>query len=105
VSHSAVKIDSVSGDTLTIGEGAETVLAGRQYGFSPAWALGSAGAISKFPVISGVQQLIILAEPGTETAVGYCGKRWRGAGRQVRIVKSAVGSDLNDALMSEIAAP
>jgi hypothetical protein len=46
-----------------------------------------------------VQQLIILAEPGAKTAVSYCGQRWRGAGRQVRIVKSTVGSDLNDALM------
>jgi putative DNA primase/helicase len=42
----AIKIDRLDGDHLCIGEGLETVLAGRIFGCMPAWALGSAGAIA-----------------------------------------------------------
>jgi phage/plasmid primase-like uncharacterized protein len=60
----AIKIDD---DTdvelgLVIGEGLETVLAGRQLGFRPAWALGSSGAIKTFPVLSGITALTILVD-------------------------------------------
>ena len=46
--------------SLVIGEGVETVLAGMQLGFRPAWALGSAGAIKSFPVLAGIEALTIL---------------------------------------------
>jgi hypothetical protein len=49
---------------LVIGEGAETCLAARKMGFRPVWALGSVGAIGRFPIIPGVTQLTILGEAG-----------------------------------------
>ena len=49
----AIKFDPI-GDTLSIGEGIETCMAARQLGLGAAWALGSVGAISFFPLIDGV---------------------------------------------------
>jgi len=45
-------------------EGIETCMAAQQLGIRPAWALGSVGAISFFPVIESVQELILLGETG-----------------------------------------
>jgi putative DNA primase/helicase len=86
---------------LTIGEGVETCMAACQLGLGPAWALGSVGAISFFPIIEGVSELTILAEAGDASAraVQICGRRWHRAGRRVLISRSKVGSDHNDALM------
>ncbi len=64
VHRAAVKLDAIGGDTLAIGEGVETCMAAREFGFEPAWALGSVGAIPFFPVIPGVKQLVILGETG-----------------------------------------
>jgi putative DNA primase/helicase len=82
VHRTAIKFDAIS-DRLAIGEGVETCMAARQPGFKPAWALGSVGAISFFPLIDGVKQLMILGEPGDASAqsIKFCGKRWRKAGR------------------------
>src|SRR5262249_35687616 len=63
----AIKLDPV-GERLCIGEGLETSLAARQLGFTPAWALGSVGAISFFPVIDNVKQLTVLGETGEASA-------------------------------------
>jgi putative DNA primase/helicase len=81
----------------------ETALAGRELDYKPAWALGSVGAISVFPVIENVQTLVILGERGDASAraIQFCGKRWLRAGRRVRVVKPKIGDDVNDALMSE----
>ncbi len=62
------------------------------------------GAISFFPLIDGVKQLVILGEQGAASAraIKLCGTRWRRAGRRVRIVMPDAGfSDLNDVLISE----
>jgi hypothetical protein len=85
VQRAATKFDAV-GETLAIGEGIESVLAARQLGFAPAWALGSVGAISFFPLTDGVKQLVILGEAGDASAraIKSCGTRWRKAGRRVR---------------------
>ncbi len=101
-SGAAVKLDAddeVSGG-LHLAEGVETALAGRQLGFRPCWALGSAGGIKAFPVLSGIECLTLLAEsdPTNAKAVTECGTRWHRAGREVTIVEPAIGSDLNDAL-------
>jgi putative DNA primase/helicase len=98
---SAVKLGDKPTDTLAIGEGVETCLAACQLGYKPAWALGSVGAISFFPIIESVRTLIILGETGTASAdaVQLCGRRWTRTGRRVRIARSSVGSDLNDELM------
>ncbi len=98
----AIKLDP-SGATLTIGEGVETCLAARELGYKPAWALGGAGGISFFPLLDGVQTLVILGERGQASAraIQFCGKRWVRAGRRVRVVKPKIGDDVNTAIMSE----
>ncbi len=76
---------------LAIGEGIETVLAGMQRGFLPAWATGFSGAIATFPVLPGIDALTIMVDndalrdgrqAGPDAAV-ECAKRWVAAGREV----------------------
>jgi Toprim domain-containing protein len=100
VHRAAIKLGTPVG-RLAIGEGVETCLAAVQLGLGPAWALGSVGSISFFPVVDGVPELKILAESGDASgrAVQICGRRWRRAGRRVLVSRSNVGTDHNDALM------
>ena len=57
-----------AGKQLVIGEGLETVLAAatrmpyRGEPLRPAWAMLSDGAMKRFPVIDGVERLIVLAD-------------------------------------------
>lgn len=53
VREAAVKISPDDGVTLglVVGEGVESCLAAAMLGYRPVWALGSAGAIAKLPVI------------------------------------------------------
>jgi putative DNA primase/helicase len=104
VGGAAIKID---GDQdveygLTICEGFETGMAGRDLGFRPVWALGSAGAIGSFPLLSGIDALIILAETddrgANARAVRTCGDRWAAADRDVLVATPRVAGDMNDAL-------
>ena len=101
-SGAAVKIDADDAVTmgLTIGEGVETVQAARQLGFRPGWALGSAGAISAFPILGGVDCLTILAEhdDANRRAVDACAGRWHVAGREVIVIEPVSGSDILDAM-------
>jgi hypothetical protein len=98
----AIKFDADENVTigLTIGEGAETVATARQHDLRPAWALGSVGAIARFPVLAGVESLTLLAEIGTASAraVDECGACWHAKNREVIVVRSRLGSDLNDAV-------
>jgi putative DNA primase/helicase len=102
VHRAAVKLQSVVGDTLAIGEGVETCMAAREMGItSPVWAVGSTGGISKFPILEGVKTLVILGEKGEASAkaVNFCTRRWITAGRKVeRIMPDEPFSDLNDEL-------
>jgi putative DNA primase/helicase len=103
VNNAAIKLDTPDNGTLVIGEGVETCLAGRQLGFKPAWALGSAGSLSRFPVIDGIKQLTLLGENDAASAgaVEICNERWQSAGRTVSIVlPDACHGDLNDELMA-----
>ena len=102
VRRSAIKL-GMAADKLTIGEGLETCMAATQLGLAPAWALGSVGQISYFPVIDGVSELTILAEAGEASAraVQICGRRWRRADRRVLIARSEIGDDINDGLMAQ----
>jgi hypothetical protein len=103
VHRAAVKLDAI-GNTLAIGEGVETSMAARQLGYAPAWALGSAGAISRFPLLDGVTRLRPLGE-NDETnarAIKTVSQRWYRAGRKVQSVMPSAGSDLNDELMAQI---
>jgi putative DNA primase/helicase len=102
VHRAAIKLDSAN-ERVCIGEGIETCLAGRQLGFAPAWALGSVGAISFFPLIDNARELIIFGETGEASAdaIKIVGRRWRKAGRRVRVVMPNVGADLNDVILLE----
>jgi putative DNA primase/helicase len=102
--HRCAIMFGTAGDELVIAEGIETSAAGMAYGFTPAWALGSAGAISFLPIIERVQRLVILTENDATNAraTSICTKRWRKVGKHVRQVLPAYGcSDLNDALIRE----
>jgi putative DNA primase/helicase len=103
VHRAAIMLDP-PGDKLVVGEGVETAMAARQLGYRPAWALGSVGAISFFPLLPKIKHLVILGEAGkpSQEAIKMCGQRWSQDGRQVQIAFSEIGSDINDALISEI---
>jgi hypothetical protein len=106
VGGAAIKIDADQDveQGLTISEGFETGQAGRAMGFRPTWALGSAGAIGTFPVLSGIDALTVLAEPdkANARAVELCGNRWSDAGREVLVVRSTLG-DMADAVKASAA--
>ena len=86
---------------LAIGEGIETTLAGMMLGFCPAWTVGAAGGIKKFPVLAGIEALTIFVD-ADESETGQrsareCSARWTDAGREVvRIVPNCIGEDLAD---------
>jgi len=94
----AIKLDAEPSATLTIGEGVETVLAARAAGFTPAWALGSSGAVRAFPVLRNVRELTILQEndPTSRRDVQVCSRRYLGVRRPVNIVEPKIGNDFND---------
>jgi putative DNA primase/helicase len=92
---------------LAVGEGLETVLSAVRLGFSPAWAVGDAGNVRAFPVLSGVECLTIIVdndESGTgQRAALDCSSRWTGAGREVfRVVPDRRGDDLNNILQRAV---
>lgn len=100
VAGSAVKLDPV-GPALVIGEGIETCMAARQLGFSPVWAVGSAGAIEKFGPVAGVNTLTVLGENDTganRRAAAECCRKW--APREVGLfAPPGEFKDVNDVLM------
>lgn len=88
-------------ETLVIGEGIESALSAKQIGYGPGvWAMGSAGAMGRLPVLDGVQRLVLLEERDTASAnaVSDCGHRWTRAGHAVSVVLPKTGKDLNDSL-------
>jgi putative DNA primase/helicase len=95
------------GKRLVIAEGIETALAAatrithRDSLLRPIWATGCAGNMRRFPVIDGVEQLIILVDndrSGTgQQAAAECAQRWSDAGRVViRLIPKKLDSDFND---------
>jgi putative DNA primase/helicase len=104
VAGAAIKIDADENveQGLTVGEGFESCLAAHALGFRPVWALGSADAIAKFPVLSGIDTLTILAETddsgANANAVRSCGNRWAAAEREIIVATPRVVGDMNDAL-------
>jgi putative DNA primase/helicase len=98
VQRAAVMLDQ-AGDVLHVGEGIETMIAARQLGLAPAWALGSAGMVAHFPVTStGHLRICGERDEASARAVELCTRRWQAAGRQVQVVLPTVGKDLNDEL-------
>jgi hypothetical protein len=110
VGGAAIKIDDDIDveQGLVVGEGLETVLAARQLGLRPAWALGSAGAIRNFPVLSGIDALTILVDHDApdqrgrqagQAAATECWHRWKGAGREVLAFSTdRLGTDIADVI-------
>jgi CHC2 zinc finger len=103
VAGAAIKLDPEPAITkrISIAEGIETALTARQLGFGPVWALGSAGAIERFPVLHGIEELSINREhcDANERAAEACATRWREAFRKVLNIWPDAGSkDLNDEL-------
>ncbi len=95
----AIKLDPAADGVLTIGEGIETVMAAREAGYTPGWALGSSVAVKTFPVLRRANELIILEEndPTSRRDVKTCAKRYLNAKKPVTLVTSNVGNDFNDA--------
>jgi hypothetical protein len=102
VAGSAIKLDPLN-DRLCVGEGLETVMAARQLGLRPCWALGSAGAIAKFPHIASVEQLTILGENdggANRRAAEACRDNWRGK-RVTLLLPSGGVKDFNDYILEK----
>jgi hypothetical protein len=95
----ALKLDPKSNtEGLTCGEGIESCLTAREAGLGRVWALGSSGAVGKFPVLA--VPAISLLQENDETSrrdTRRCARRYLKAGKPVTIVKACIGSDLNDA--------
>jgi hypothetical protein len=82
---------------LGLGEGIETALT-LALGYTPVWAAVDSGNLGSLPVVGGIESLV-LAEDGDDAGRKACSqlaRRWREAGREVVIIHSADGEDLND---------
>jgi DNA polymerase len=104
-----------AGSTLVIGEGIETVLAAatripyHNAPLQPAWATLNEGALGRFPILPGIERLIILVDNDLngigQAAADTCTNRWRRAGRVViRLTPTRADTDFNDLVMREAAA-
>ena len=107
IAGAAIKLstDEIVTMGLHIGEGTETTLAAMARDFHPAWALGSAGGIAKFPILSGIESLTLIVDndQASRAAARECGDPWREAGREVvLIVPRRHGADMADILASEV---
>ena len=92
---------------LGIGEGIETTLSLKlmpDWVGSPIWACLSAGALAAFPVISGIETLVVAVdhdEPGRNAARQTIA-RWHEAGREtLALTPKRPGADLNDLVRKE----
>jgi len=92
---------------LVIAEGLETTLAAatripyQGSPLQPAWAVLSASALRRFPIIPAVEQLFILADHDLnnegQLAAENCKRSWVQAGRRgVVLLPDRPGSDFND---------
>jgi DNA polymerase len=94
-----------AGAQLVVGEGIETVLAAAtRLSQRPAWSAISAPMLEKFPVLPGVEQLVILVDhdDAGKQAAGKCMNKWRCAGRHVRqLMPRAPGTDFNDLIKGD----
>jgi putative DNA primase/helicase len=95
---------------LVIGEGLETVLAAatriehRGTLLQPAWAVGDAGHLAKFPVLAGIEALTILVDhdEAGQRAARECRERWLAAGREVTaLIPNGLGQDFNDIVQKD----
>jgi len=88
---------------LGIAEGIETALS-LAWAYAPVWATIDAGHLSQFPVLPGIETLVIAQDqdPAGMSAASICARRWADADKEVLVTRQAA-NDLNDVLM-ELAA-
>ncbi len=89
---------------LGVAEGIETSLAVMQHaGWLPVWACASAGGISRFPVLGGIEALTIFTDRDDKgagfAAAKACAERWVAAGREATIALPPGGTDWLNALL------
>src|ERR1700733_5212320 len=88
---------------LHIAEGLESAFSAMSKGFRPMWATGSAALMAKFPVLSGIEALTIIADHDAhgagERAAAEVASRWREAGRETHVYLREVLGDFNDVLL------
>jgi putative DNA primase/helicase len=84
---------------LAIGEGIETCLS-LAHGYTPVWATVDAGHLAKFPVLDGIETLLIARDrdPAGEKASKECADRWVAAGKRVVITRQEA-NDINDVIV------
>lgn len=104
----AVKLTADAEVTLClgIGEGVESTLSLQglsEFGErTPVWALLNASGVSGFMPLPGIESLWVAVDhdPAGEKAATTCAGRWRFAGKETFLIKSAMpGADLNDIVM------
>jgi hypothetical protein len=87
---------------LFLAEGIESALAGMSIGLRPMWATGSTSIMAKFPVLSGIEALTIVADNDAngngERAADEVAARWLEAGHETRVIVWDGTGDINDAL-------
>jgi hypothetical protein len=94
-----------AGSKLVIGEGIETVLAAAtRLSQRPAWSVISAPMLEKFPVLPGIEELVILVDhdDAGKQAAAKCTNKWRCARRHVRqLMPRTPGTDFNDLIKGD----
>jgi putative DNA primase/helicase len=83
---------------LGIAEGIETALS-LAWAYAPVWATIDAGHMAQFPVLDGIESLVIAQDkdPAGIAAATICATRWANEGRSV-LVTDQQQNDLNDVL-------
>lgn len=81
---------------LGIAEGIETALS-LAHAYTPVWAAIDAGNLAAFPVLHGIEVLLVARDndPAGRDAAEKCGHRWAAADVDVRITEQTA-NDLND---------
>jgi putative DNA primase/helicase len=86
---------------LHIAEGLETALDVMAKGFRPCWSTGSTAIMAKFPVLSGIEALTIIADHDLNgaglRAASEAADRWQTAGRETHVFQRETPGDFNDA--------
>ena len=83
---------------LALAEGIESALSAA-HAFTPTWATVDAAGMAAFPVLPGIEALVLFAD-GDDAgidAAAECADRWTTAGKDVLVTfPSALGTDMND---------
>jgi CHC2 zinc finger/Toprim domain len=99
-----------AGPQLVVGEGIETVLAAatrilyEDAPLRPAWALLSSTPLAQFPILAGVERLLLLIDHDEAgiAAAKACTQRWSRARRTVvQLLPDEPGADFNDLVLVE----